>query len=163
MKIKIINIYDKDYTCSKCQKTVNYGQVAKDDGTIVTKDKKEPNGKYGKESNVLSAAVDKGTTNLHPCYGNLVVRDFDELTGELKPNEPVKQLQIQGMSQVTETNLNTFQKEVECAYVKLHSLATRLAPEGAISKEIHISTMGLMHDYFSWLNAEAIKLAHDVE
>lgn len=147
--MQILDIYNKEYECSKCHKTVNYGKVATDKGEVVTKDKKAPNGKFGKESNVLSAAVDKGTTNLHACYASNVVRDFDELT--TIPQEP-KQMVVQGMSKETEENLESFTNEVRCAYVKLYGLAKDFAPNGALEREIHISTMGLMHDYFSFLN-----------
>ena len=155
--MQIVEIYAKEYTCSKCDKAVNYGKVADDKGTLITKDKKAPNGKYGKESNVLSAAVDAGTTNLHPCYASNVVRDFDELTATKKPSEPLPQMTVQNVSADTEANLKEFDNEVRCAYVKLHGLAKQLAPEGSLDREIHISTMGLMHDYFNFLQTKQIR------
>ena len=152
--MQIKDIYDRDYTCSKCNGTVNYGKVYDDKDNLVTKDKKPFNKQFGKASNALSAAVDKGTTKLHPCYASNVVRDFDELTGEVKPSEPIPQMQVQGMSAETEKNLKAFENEVGCAYVKLHGIAKRFAPKDALDREIHITTMGLMHDYFSFLNSQ---------
>lgn len=153
--VQIKDVYDKDYTCSKCQESVNYGKVYDDKGNLVTKDKKPFNKKFGKESNALSAAVNKGTTSLHHCYASNVVREYEELTGEVKNAEPRPQLEIQNMPESTERHLNEFQNEVECAYLKLHALATRFAPSGALDREIHISTMGLMHDYFSFLQTKS--------
>jgi hypothetical protein len=78
--MQILDVYDKDYTCKSCSKTVQYGKVADSDGKYITTDKQEPNGKYGKLSNVLSGAVDKGTTNLHACYAKAVTDKYNTYT-----------------------------------------------------------------------------------
>ena len=52
--MNIIDIYTKkEYTCKKCDGQVYYGKVTDESGKIVTKDGAWPNGKFGKESNVL--------------------------------------------------------------------------------------------------------------
>ena len=68
--MKIIDIYGKEYECSKCKAKVNYGAASKDGKTPVTKDGKPFNNKFGKESNKLSVAVNAGTTEIHPCYAS---------------------------------------------------------------------------------------------
>lgn len=78
--MQILDVYDKDYKCKTCSKTVQYGKVTDSDGKYVTTDKQEPNGKYGKDSNVLSAAIDKGTTNLHACYAKAVTDKYNTYT-----------------------------------------------------------------------------------
>ncbi len=148
-----IDIYDKEYKCSKCGDPVNYGKVADSKDNYITKDRKPNNKKYGKESNVLSAAVDAGSTTLHKCYADLVERDYRELTSTPEPKEAALkpgELNVK-IDPKNKESLDEFEKVVNDAYLRLHQIATRFAPEGAITREIHISTMGLMHNYFSFL------------
>jgi len=145
--MKITNVYDKDYKCSKCDKTVQYGQVTDDKGKVITKDKKPFNNKYGKESNVLSAAVDKGTINLHACYASYVVKDFDELTGVIQSGPTLTE-----DDSVVVEGYDGFIKTVKAVYIKLYYEAGKLCGEGATAKDKHITTMGLIHDYFSYRN-----------
>ena len=151
--MNIIDIYDKEYKCSKCGDPVNYGKVADSKDNYITKDRKPNNKKYGKGSNVLSAAVNAGSTTLHPCYAELVERDYKELTSEPEPKETaLKQGELNyKIDPKNKESLDEFNKIVSDAYIILHAMATRFAPEGAIAREIHISTMGLMHDYFNFL------------
>ena len=58
--MNVTNVYTKkEYTCQKCKNQIYYGQITDDAGKIITKDGSKPNGKYGKESNILSGSVDK--------------------------------------------------------------------------------------------------------
>ena len=143
--MEIINIYGKEYTCSKCNKKVNYGQCSEDGKTPVTKDKKPFNKKYGKESNVLSVAVNAGTVEIHPCYSALVVRDFDEITGVIKTGHSLTD------SIIHDDLYDDFEDIVRQQYLKLNILSGKLCGEGATVKDKHITTMGLLHDYFSYL------------
>lgn len=145
--MQIIDIYGKEYTCSKCDAKVNYGAASKDGKTAVTKDGKPFNNKWGKDSNKLSVAVNAGTTEIHPCYANLSIRDFDELTGELPKR-------VEGPAETTDTveGYDSFIKQVKTLYAKLYYEAGVFCGEGATVKDKHITTMGLIHDYFSFRN-----------
>ena len=148
--MQIIDVYNKEYTCSKCQGKVNYGKVADEKGNIVTKDKKPFNKKFGKESNALSAAVDLGTTNLHGCYGPNVIRDYDELTSVVKSIDmSEKQVDIP-IKPEHEELLNDFESLVNSAYVKLYNMAGRYNPNGT-AHDKKLTTFGLMHDFFNYL------------
>ena len=148
--MQIVGIYNKNYKCSKCGKDIQYGKVTDKEGKLVTKDRKPSNNKYGKESNVLSVAVNLDG-KIHPCYADLVKRDYEELTSPLPAvGQKVVQSELP-ISSANKESLDEFEKVVSDAYIKLYQIATRFAPDGAMTREIHISTMGLMHDYFSYL------------
>ena len=57
----------KTYVCKKCNKGIQYAKFFGDDGKLITTDGKEPNGKFGKESNVFTTSVFPDKT-LHECY-----------------------------------------------------------------------------------------------
>ena len=65
----IADVYTKkEYECHKCGDKVYYAKIADDTGKFVTTDGLSPNGKYGKDSNVLSGAVDVNVKDrLHSC------------------------------------------------------------------------------------------------
>lgn len=68
--MQILDCYTKkEYDCpKKCGGKVYYAKIADDGGAYVTLDGLPPNGKYGKESNVLSGAVDVNFKDrLHRC------------------------------------------------------------------------------------------------
>jgi hypothetical protein len=148
--MNVIDIYTKkEYTCKKCNGQVYYGKVTSPEGKLITKDGNQPNGKFGKESNVLSAAVDvNNKEKFHGCYLSLVERQYDE---------------AQGLKQTT-TNTNIFttspDDEFEIiankAYYKLNILASKFCGAEATVKDKHITTMGLMHDYFSFRASKGI-------
>lgn len=142
--MKIVEIYKKEYKCSKCGSSVQYGKVTDDSGNIITKDGSSPNGKFGKESNVLSAAVNAGTETLHPCYGDLVKRDFDQYAAP--------QVESKWETPKTDT-IGEFTTVANEAYLRLSVLAAKLNGGNATAKENHITTMALMHDYFSYLQS----------
>lgn len=145
--MQIIEIYGKEYTCSKCNKQVNYGTCATDDGKAVTKDKKPYNNKFGKDSNKLSVAVNAGTKEIHPCYAANVIRDFEEITGEIKQQQPVEQIHINPKNREI---LDEFEGLVNDAYIKLYQMASRYNPDGT-AHDKKLTTFGLMHDFFNFL------------
>jgi len=67
--MKVLDVYTKkEYTCKKCNAKIYYGKITDDAGNIYTTDGQMPNGKYGKETNVLSGAVDALVKdNFHKC------------------------------------------------------------------------------------------------
>lgn len=140
--MKVVEIYKKEYKCSKCGSDVQYGKVTDESGKIITKDGNSPNGKFGKESNVLSAAVDVGTDNLHPCYSDLVKRDFDKFAGTPQVD-----------TSNSRDTIGEFVDVANTAYMRLSVLAAKLNGGNATAKENHITTMALMHDYFSYLQS----------
>ena len=59
---------NKEYECKKCHKNTKFAKFYDDkEGKLLTVDGKEPNGKFGKETNVFSARVNLDKT-IHPCY-----------------------------------------------------------------------------------------------
>ena len=80
--MNVTDVYiKKQYTCKKCNGQVYYGKVTDDQGKIVTEDGAVPNGKFGKESNVLSGAVDANDkTKFHECYLSNLQQKFRDAT-----------------------------------------------------------------------------------
>lgn len=71
--MKVVNVYTKkEYKCSKCSAVIFYGKITDDQGNLYTTDGHQPNGKFGKESNIVSGAVDAGTSKLHGCTKHYV-------------------------------------------------------------------------------------------
>lgn len=91
----IAEVYTKkEYECHKCGEKVYYAKIADDTGKFVTTDGLSPNGKYGRDSNVLSGAVDVNVKDrLHRCslgattdkYWSLV-RPRPEVTNTATPS-----------------------------------------------------------------------------
>lgn len=79
--MRIEDIYTKrEYKCKKCNSGIYYGKVMKDDGTYYTKDGQPPNGKFGKESNVLSCQVDAlNKDQIHKCNYKFVMDEIEKL------------------------------------------------------------------------------------
>jgi hypothetical protein len=77
---------EKPYTCSKCKERVCYAKVADDEGTFYTEDGNLPNGKFGKESNVLSAQVDFAVQDrVHKCAEGFVNKAVKEAREKRNP------------------------------------------------------------------------------
>ena len=72
--MQVTDVYTKkEYTCKKCGQSVYYGKITDDDGNFYTIDGLMPNGKFGKESNVISGAVDVLVKDrLHACSKHFV-------------------------------------------------------------------------------------------
>lgn len=149
--MQIIEIYSKEYECSKCHKKINYGGASKDGKTTLTKDGQPFNKVFGKGSNKISVAVDAGTKTEHPCYAALVKRDFDNALGVTQVERPV----VNNMPDVsknlwTSTDYTTqFLEEWNDIYVRAQPLIAKHCGEGASVKDKHIATCGLIHDYFN--------------
>ena len=140
--MQIIDVYTKkEYDCHKCGEKVYYAKIADDTGKLVTTDGKEPNGKYGKDSNVLSGAVDVNVKDrLHRCtlgatedkYWSLVKQKADitqELNGTRKqiaksPNEPNTVRWPVIPEQLTDT-----MSELYHAYQQVNTIAYMLTKE----------------------------------
>jgi hypothetical protein len=144
--MKIIDIYGKEYTCSKCDAKVNYGSVDDGSGKALTKDGKPFNQIFGKGSNKISVAVNTGTTEAHPCYAKLVAKQIAEVARPPPKEEPKT---VENDVWVTDP-MGEFEILVKKAYDRLFIIAGRFCEEGASVKEKHITTMGLMHDYFAF-------------
>ena len=151
--MNVIDIYTKkDYTCKKCGTQVYYGKVTAPDGTLVTKDGQNPNGKFGKESNVLSAAVDvNNKEKFHECYSNFVEKQYNEA---MKLKQPLKQPDTS--NSFTTSPDDEFENIANRAYQKLYILASKFCGADANVKDKHITTMGLMHDYFQFRTSKGI-------
>jgi hypothetical protein len=139
----IIEIYGKQYECSKCKGQVNYGAASEDGKTPLTKDGKPFNNKWGKESNKLSVAVNAGTVEIHPCYANLVEKDYAALTGE--------KLEAKGSTPLEQDNIQEFTILWNKVYQQCSILAAQVSDERTDALGKHITTCGIVHDYFSYI------------
>ena len=79
--MNIVDVYTKkEYKCKVCQKPIHYGKIAKENGELYTTDGHQPNGKFGKESNVLTGAVDALVKDrLHACSKDSALKQIDAL------------------------------------------------------------------------------------
>ena len=159
--MKVIDIYGKEYKCSKCGNQVNYGGVEGPDGKSLTKDGKPFNNKFGKDSNKLSCAVDAGTVTIHGCYGDLVQRDYDVLIAGI-PSTVTQVPDTQpSVVQADRHNYSTnpiseFEILWNKAYQGLSGLAAKVCEEGATARDKHITLCGILHDYFQFRTSKRI-------
>ncbi len=153
--MEILDVYTKkEYTCKKCNGQIYYAKLKAPDGTMVTKDGQQPNGKYGKESNTLSAAVDvNNKEKFHECYKSFAEKAYAEaLTKVGSPKPEVNNLRMPTFHNgVVQSTTGEFEDIANDAYQRLFILASKFCGEGANVREKHITTMGLMHDYFQWI------------
>ena len=152
--MKVIDIYGKEYKCSKCGEQINYGGVEGPDGKTVTKDGRPFNGKFGKDSNKLSCAVDAGTTTIHGCYGDLVQKDYDVLI-ENTPSKVSTQPLIDTHNYSTNP-VGEFEILWNKAYQGLSGLAAKVCEEGASTTQKHITLCGILHDYFQFRTSKGL-------
>lgn len=80
MSYTIAEVYTKkEYEC-KCGSKIYYAKIADESGKLYTTDGNEPNGKFGKESNVLSGAVDTLVKDrLHSCTQRFVIEAIEKI------------------------------------------------------------------------------------
>ena len=151
--MKVTKLYTKkEYTCKKCEGQVYYGQITDDTGKTITTDGSTPNGKFGKESNVLSGAVDvKDRTKFHECYLSNLQQKFRDATNLYQEERPI----INNMPDVAKGNLRVrtdytadFLDEWNNIYVRAQPLISKHCGADASVKDKHIATCGLIHDYF---------------
>ena len=90
MKYQIADVFTKkEYECAKCKGKIYYAKLADESGKLITTDGLEPNGRYGKDSNVLSGAVDVLVKDrFHACLKHYIDEAIQKLN-EPKP-EPKK-------------------------------------------------------------------------
>ena len=150
--MKVIDIYGKEYKCSKCGEQINYGGVEGPDGKTVTKDGRPFNGKFGKDSNKLSCAVDAGTIEIHGCYAALVQKDYDALI----VNIPSKVTQVPDTGNFTTNPVSEFEILWNSAYQGLSGLAAKVCEEGATARDKHITLCGILHDYFQFRTSKGL-------
>jgi hypothetical protein len=81
--VNILDVYTKkEYECKKCHAPVYYAKIADDNGKLYTTDGQEPNGKFGKDSNVISGAVDALVQDrLHKCSEKYVLDAIEKIKG----------------------------------------------------------------------------------
>jgi hypothetical protein len=81
--VNILEVYTKkEYECKKCKAKIYYGKIADDEGRLYTTDGQPPNGKFGKESNVISGAVDALVQDrLHKCTEKFVYDAIEKAKG----------------------------------------------------------------------------------
>ena len=78
--MNVLEVYTKkEYECKKCKAKIYYGKIADDNGALYTNDGQQPNGKFGKDSNVISGAVDvNNKEKLHSCSEKYVLKAIEE-------------------------------------------------------------------------------------
>ena len=158
--MEIESVYTKkEYVCNKCNQKIYYAKIADEAGDIVTKDGRKPNGKYGKESNTLSVAVNVSKkSEFHECYKEFAEKKYAEAI--LLKGEPEKI--INNFSMPTFQNskqgddVEEFISVANNAYQKIYVLSSKLCGGGATAKDIHITTMGLIHDYFDFRSTRGL-------
>tara|TARA_R110002051_G_scaffold70342_1_gene126427 strand:+ start:1102 stop:1569 length:468 start_codon:yes stop_codon:yes gene_type:complete len=153
--MKVTKLYTKkEYTCKKCDGQVYYGQITDDEGKTITTDGSTPNGKFGKESNVLSGAVDANNkTKFHECYLSNLQQKFRDATNLYQEERPV----INNMPDVSKMDkglVSDFLVEANDFYQRASPTASKFCGGGATAKDVHITLMGMMHDFFAY------KIAH---
>jgi len=81
--VNILDVYTKkEYECKKCNGAIYYAKIADDSGKLYTTDGQPPNGKFGKESNVVSGAVDALVQDrLHKCTEKFVYDAIEKAKG----------------------------------------------------------------------------------
>ncbi len=149
--MNVTNVYTKkEYTCKKCNNQIYYGQVTDESGRIITKDGNIPNKKYGKESNILSGAVEKDNkSKFHECYLSNLQEQYREATSQPQQERPI----INNMPDVSTDRLRakdieSFLSEWNDIYVRSQPLIAKHCGSDATTKDKHIATCGLIHDYF---------------
>jgi hypothetical protein len=158
--MEIQSVYTKkEYVCNKCNQKIYYAKIADELGDVVTKDGRQPNGKYGKESNTLSAAVNVSDRNkFHECYKEFAEKQYNEAL--LKKGTPEKVINNLNMPTFKdgkiETDVGEFITIADNAYQKIFILSSKLCESGATVKDKHITTMGLLHDYFDFRSSRGL-------
>lgn len=134
--MKIIDVYTKkEYECPICKEKIYYGKIAKENGEFVTKDGQRPNGKFGKENNVLSGAVDIHVKDrLHACTAGKTQEEYQKLIGgglaELAINSNPKPIQkVVWYDKVDFLTMNTPQQNLVHGYHDLNKVAYHLTKE----------------------------------
>jgi len=152
--MQIIEIYSKEYECSKCKQKINYGGASSDGKVTITKDGLPFNKVFGKGSNKISVAVDAGTKNQHGCFAAMVKKDYEAATGVIQVERPV----INNMPDVSKNkwpsradNTSEFLEKWDNIYTRAQPIIAKHCGEGATAKDKHIATCGLIHDYFNYI------------
>jgi len=154
--MNLIDVYTKkSYTCRKCGVETVYAKVADDSGKVYTTDGEKPNGKFGKESNILSVPVDqKDVSTIHGCAQDRVTASIREAE-QVRDGGSAHNFSVE-INEQLKAELDVFDKIVSNAYIKLYDIASRGNPNADhLSK--HIGTMGLMHDYFTFRLTNKLK------
>ena len=144
--MKVTKIYTKkEYTCKKCDGQVYYGQITDDVGKTITKDGGVPNGKYGKESNILSGAVEvNNKAKFHECYLSNLQKQYRDATELYQEERPI----INNMPSTSKDIIGEFLVEANNFYQRGSPTAAKFCGAGATVKDVHITLMGMMHDFF---------------
>ncbi len=119
-----------EYECKKCNKKIKYAKFFGPNNKILTIDGEEPNGLYGKQTNVFTTSVllDHDHT-LHICYP--IEWPIESITSEHFNVEEVKE------SNVKQTDLLTPQaKELDFNDLGMESLRKEVLQECAIQFKI---------------------------
>lgn len=123
MTFKIAEVYTKkEYTCKKCNGKIYYAKIADESGNLITTDGQPPNGKFGKESNVLSGAVDALVKDrLHSCSAHFVTEAIEKINSQkvaTKTTEPQKPLDFIILDDATRELIQYLtRKHIEIKYV----------------------------------------------
>lgn len=81
-QMQLLDVYTKkEYKCPICGDAIYYAKIADNSGKLVTKDGQLPNGKFGKDTNVLSGAVDVNVKDrLHKCTAAKTTDQYNTLS-----------------------------------------------------------------------------------
>lgn len=138
--MQITDVYTKkEYDCpKKCGEKVYYAKLSDDTGKYVTTDGLSPNGKYGKDSNVLSGAVDINVKDrLHRCVLGETTEKYWKLVGPKPAASVVTSTIVVNTNKETSTvrwpaipdQLTDAQSELYHAYQQVNVIAYMLTKE----------------------------------
>ena len=89
----------KEYECKKCNSKIKYAKFFGSDGKIITKDGLDPDGKFGKDTNVFTTSVfPNSERSLHKCY--TIEWPKQEPHGKIDSPEPEQKQLIPNESEI---------------------------------------------------------------
>lgn len=145
--MQILDVYTKkEYDCPICKEKIYYAKIADEKGALVTTDGKQPNGKYGKDSNVLSGAVDVNVKDrLHRCtagkiedrYNSLVSPNLSTVEAKTSPTVKVRWTQVPD-------KLSDNQSDLYHGYHELTTVAYMLTKEQHPNLSDESDTFGMI-------------------
>ena len=127
--MEIVDIYTKtQYECSKCNAKVFYGKAYDElNRKYITKDGKDNNGKYGKESNVVSVQVDVLDGKIHPCSKTFIDNALSDALKYSNPKSaevsPAKTSDVVWSDIIKVKDFTPLQSKIYHKYQELNDLA----------------------------------------
>lgn len=142
--MQIIDVYTKkEYECKICKGKVYYAKVTNDKGELYTIDNLLPNGKYGKESNVLTCQVDTLVKDqVHKCQKTNISEKIKELEGK----QPTLNTQVQERPKTKEMSVTDFAEPAMRKEIEVHCKVLRIIEDEVnkfLGKDVNPTRVGM--------------------